>query len=182
MPISIGLAVFAALATAGTSASTDPGLAIRAKAEACIRDNAAAVERNQPDLSSAADFLVQYLCADEIRIDLRYQISSRALAAWKAGPGLDLSNEPVARTRAARQRREAESVRRRAYFDAITIDPSTGELTLPTGPIPLLLGALPGGGDTEIVVTGQATEPTRDQFRAIAGRAVLAARLQRQKP
>lgn len=175
MPILAGFAAIVALA----AAAPDPELALKAKAEACIRDNAAAVERNQPDLSTAAEFLVQYLCADELRIYGTYRANSKLLTSWRQGDSALFggSDEPVARTRTGRQRRETESVRRQSVYDSVTVDPQTGELIWPAG-----RPTAPNSEVTEIIVTGQINGPVLDEFRAIAGRAVLAARLQRQKP
>ncbi len=63
----------ALIATAAKAAHGQDKPPVVARAEQCLKDNADRVVAAEPDLTSAANFLVTYRCAPEISVVERYQ-------------------------------------------------------------------------------------------------------------
>lgn len=84
-PLVCGSALVALLAGTPAQAET-PGAMLRA--EACLRLNVAKVAGLDGSLQSAADFLVNYLCAEEVEAASRFQRNSDLIAVLSASsPG-----------------------------------------------------------------------------------------------
>lgn len=108
---------FAAAALLPAFAAAQPVPAAPARAEACLRDNAARVARADPGVESAAAFLVNYVCAAEVEAASRYERNAELLRIVAAAGG----GQPV----------------------PFQLDPLTGRLI----PVPPAPGAKPGKDD-----------------------------------
>lgn len=73
----VGLAAAALFSAFGAAAQPAP--AAIARAEACLRANAERVARADPGLESAAGFLVNYVCAEEVEAASRWERNGELL-------------------------------------------------------------------------------------------------------
>ena len=148
----IGALAGAAALTLAQAALADPaGEGFERAADDCIRGNATRVAAQSASLSDAVSFLVDDLCAPDIRHAEAYQRNVELLG--------------VLRTR--------EGSKDAAAAGGAALDPKTGDLTIPgdikgNGAIPLMLANWLG----ERVGAGAA----QARFRAVAAQAVLDAR------
>jgi hypothetical protein len=156
---------------AGAASAADPGDALRDKADACVRDNAARVVAVSPTPIDAVNFLVDAVCAQAIDRAHTYQNNARMLADWRARPvrppmAIDPKRGPPS---AFEQRELDDAARTTAQLADVSVDPQTGEMVTPPGfepPIqltsPLVLN----------LFTGMANQA---RYKTLAGQAVLAA-------
>jgi hypothetical protein len=152
---------------AAAAAMADPAIArINARAEACITANAADVERAEPNLSSAVDFLLNDLCALPVAVNQRYRQSVELLGVYRGSPQMFAPDEDADPKLAAKLNATAKK-QMDAYAHA-TISEETGEIILPAGTQNLAM----------LTVMAQ-TQPT-PELRAFAAKALLDARHARQ--
>jgi len=155
------------LQAAAAPAAPDAALErLKARAEACIQSNAAVVERNDPNLTDAANFLTDHLCANEVQAVARYRMSAGLLAGMRnAGQFADADDggEATPQTKAIMKKQFD-------MYRASRIDPDTGDIIYPPGsPAAMAAG-------WNIMAAQAAPAP---EFRALAARAVLQARQSR---
>ncbi len=154
------LGALAALALAGAARAQQTGESLAKAAETCIRGQAPRVVGQSQSLEDAVNFLVDGLCAADIRHFEAYDRSSRLLAAVKPqGKGGDTPAGGAAKAL--------------AMLALVTIDPETGDLAAPAGAnsimsTPLTIANWFGGGF--------ASTAAHARFRTLAAQAVLEAR------
>jgi hypothetical protein len=139
--------------------------ALRAKAEACLRANAADAVRYSTSLVDAVDFLTENLCAPPISHLLRYRENTARLALWRGAFPL----EDTAEDRESRQSREAMA-KMRSSMAKVVIDPETGEIVVPPGEKAPYLASV------TFSIAGTSKQAAPPELRAIAAQAVLDAK------
>jgi hypothetical protein len=161
------IAFFAAAAVlaAASAASADPvGEHLTKAAEDCIRAAAPSVVARSQGLSDAVTFLVDDLCAAEVRHAEAYERNQRVLAVM--GPSLAKRPAPAAPAAAGTPAPPPP-----AAPPAPMVNPETGDIVAPdlkgNAALPLLIANWLGGS----VGSGDA----HARFRALAAQAVLAA-------
>jgi len=173
------MAPLVVLATLAALAPNEAMLRLRARAEACIRMNASVVERSEPNLSEAAAFLLGYLCVEPISAFQRYRSNTDQLSRVQSGasdagwalfpPGLEGDR--------MKQAVQAQQDRRKAVYGGAKVDPETGNLIFADA------GEEPTYEDALVTIDVLNGEPggstASNEFRALAGRAVLDARQSR---
>jgi hypothetical protein len=145
---------------------------LRDKAEVCIRQNAAEVERNDSNLTDAAAFLTDYVCADSIGVFDSYVSNSRLLASMrtKFPTGGWTLYPPIARGKTPNKQMQDAQAKMAAAYRGASVNPETGRLVFAKGatednPYASLIEQV---GDDEPMPS--------DPFKSLAAHAVLSAR------
>ena len=161
LPILAGVAVFAGVAQAQ---DRPPALE---NAEACLRDQAQAAVSVSTGATDAAEFLLNYLCAEPVSAAARYTYNTGVVGAFQgmmgtfgddpAGPGEDENADSLG-----------------SLFgptDNVSVDPTTGHIIAPEDGARLgrMLGASTPGMEAIYL------QPSAE-LRALAGQLVLQAR------
>jgi hypothetical protein len=149
--------------------AADPAFGrVTERAKACITANAVEVERAEPSLAGATDFLLGDVCAESIEVRERYQSSAATLEGLRSERGpTDIYDElPSVDTKAAARMKAAAAKQREIYARA-TINEDTGEISLPPGAEPTYQIAIVG-------MNGR--QPASPDLRAFAAKALLEAR------
>jgi hypothetical protein len=178
MALLAALATLVALSAASPATAADEAsLRLDAKAEACIRENAASVERSEQSLSGAASFLLDYICVNQISISERYRANKLLLYSMQhrgdETSGWTLLSPGVGMTDAQKAIQADIDIQRAAYKDA-SVDPDTGEIVFANS-------AKSSKGFYSAVLIADQNEGVVDsvRFRAFAGQAILEARQSR---
>ena len=169
----------AALAAASGVILADPAAAedrppLALKAEQCLRSNVERVVAAEPNVASAADFLVTYACADEVATLVRYQ---RNIAYVRLLSAVAASSAPAAPP-GSPPKPPPPPIDPKAL-----VNPETGDLNLPPpapgAPANPMAGLLPmlNGLSGQLIPTAAPPE-----LRRLAGELVLAAREKRRAP
>jgi hypothetical protein len=146
----VGAAVLMALVAQAPAMAQTP--AAPQRAEACLRANAGRVAAMDHSLESAAGFLVNYVCAEEVEAASRFQRNSDLVAILEKGaPGASAK---------------------------ITVDPESGRLRVPVEPGK---SPTDGLGAINLLQSVLASSPS-PSLRALAGQLILQARLAGGKP
>jgi hypothetical protein len=164
------------LAMPALAAPDDGGQHLRAQAFACFQARAAAVERVQPSLADATDFLVLDLCAQPDRLYDRYITNTKLVAQMRSGdnPWSEaLQSMGATLPQVSRDRLQQQSQDVRATWAKVTVDPDTGELVMPTD-----LGA-DYVGPTSGLTASDISYGAQEVLRPAAAEALLAARTAR---
>jgi hypothetical protein len=173
------LASLVALAWQPASAQDKPPIV--ARAEACLRNNVDRVVADDPDLQSAASFLVTFVCAKEVADAARYQ-KNLAMAAMDASifknvPGVTAPSAPASARHGTPRPASTPPLTEASDF-APTVDPETGDFVAPkrsTGKQTDVAFQINASGLDRL---GLETVPL--DLRQLAGALVLAAREQQQ--
>ncbi len=163
--------VAAAAVIAGAAHADPTGERLNKTAEACIRDGAPKVAAQAQGLTDAVSFLIDDLCAQDIRHAEAYArnwgLMSVVQASLPKPKAASAGGDKDAATPAP-----SMAARSIAQLAAVTIDPDTGDLIVPgtKSPLsaPLMLANWFAGGF--------ANSATHARFRAVAADAVLAVR------
>ena len=150
-------------------------IAMRAQAAACVDARAAAVERAQPSLADAVEFLVVDLCAQPVRLFDRYVTNTKLVAQMRSNDNpwtKALQSTVASLPQAARDRIEQQSQDVRATWAKVTVDPETGELVMPAD-------RGPGFAGPTYEASSDLSADTLAILRPIAAEALLAARTAR---
>jgi hypothetical protein len=166
--IPAALAAVSLAASLATAAAAEERPAVALKAEACLRQNVDRVVAADPNMASAADFLVNYACADEVATLVRYQRNLAYVAIFSV---VGRSNPPAPASGDAPKPPPPPPIDPKAL-----VDPVTGDLKLPPSPpgspsngVATLLPMLNG-------LTGQLIAVSAPpELRRLAGELVLAA-------
>jgi hypothetical protein len=146
---------------------------VRARVEACIDEHAPDVERATTSLTDAVGFLVQNLCAVEVhRLNHYHDSASKLAAARKAA--VDAADDIEGTKKEIAEAKAALATYREA-LDRISVDPETGDITIPPAPPHVDVGP------ASPFSPGDFFDPISPDLRAVAARAVLNARLARTK-
>ncbi len=170
-PLSL-IVVAAILGAAGAAKAADDGeMRLRMKVETCIRTNAPDAERFGANMVDAANFLIDYICVDEIARFEKYQQNSRMIAneqAWS--PSAQLGDDEATEhfPTELRKRLADQAAQMRAAYAKAHVDPDTGDLVLPKD--------APATVANFGIVVNVASADTPSDFRALAGRSLLEAR------
>ncbi len=162
-------------ALAAQAAAADPvGDHLMAAAETCIRSGAPKVAAQTQGLSDAVSFLIDDLCAPDIRHLEAYDRNSRLLAVIHADlPKPKAASAAGSGDQAAPASGPAGAMKSLGMLQAILIDPDTGDLTVPAGAKPSLSAPLMFANWFS---GGYASSAAHARLRSIAAQAVLAAR------
>lgn len=107
--------------------ATGPALAedkppVTARAEQCLRDNVERVVAVEPDLQSAASFLVNFACAAQVSASSRYEYNKVLVRMM-----VDQANSMPVFTIPGQPAKPSEKV-------TATVDPETGDVIVPSTP------------------------------------------------
>ena len=180
MPAGMLAATLALVATNRALAADEAHDKLTAKAEACISAGAADAERTNPSLTDAADFLLTFLCAQDVEKREAFDRGTDTLAGLRkaAATPVDQDDEGGPLTPAAKKKAEALQERLRAAYEKAYVDPDSGDIVYPDD--------LPKNG-TNILEINYSVGRFPQAFgvpgdlRVYAGRAVLQARIARLK-
>jgi hypothetical protein len=171
----LALAVALGLSIAPTAHAADPNESrLATKAQACIESNAALIERADPNLEDAAQFLLGYVCASEVAARERYAQNSNLLTMYRAmNQNLDGDDDHTPNLSPAfRRNLAAQAAKMKAAYEAARVDPDTGDIIWPAGTPPTLFA---------IGLTVGTSQDAPTDLRALAGKALLEAREARLK-
>jgi hypothetical protein len=152
----------------GSSALAQDKPPVVARAEQCLRDNVERVVAVEPDVQSAASFLVDFVCAPQVSAASRYEVNKTLVRLMvdqaNALPVFTIPGQPPAP---------------RVTLTA-TVDPETGDVVVPPAPAGAAANPfstmLRNMGSSSLGQAGvQAVSPP---LRHLAGDLVLAAREQ----
>jgi len=155
-------ALFVVLVAAPAFAQEKPPIV--ARAEACLRSNVDRVVAADPDIDSAANFLLTYACAGEVSDAGRYELNV-ILAKQFSAMGSSFPEAPGAKPQLA------------VMPPVVSVDPETGDIIIP----PPTNGAKPAIFTPMLKQMGSATEQFTQiampvSLRKLAGQLVLEAR------
>ncbi len=171
------LCAWAALIASPVLAEDAGAASLTGKAEACIAAAAPDAERLNASLSTAAQFLVEYLCAPQVGRREKFLKSSKELVILRASAESVLAGFDVDQTSDALpirlKRMQDRRERLRDAYEKAYVDTVTGEIVMP--PVAADIKAMATIG-MDAKFTGAA-----DDLRQFAGRAVLEARKTRLK-
>jgi len=151
-------------AAAGPAAPDSVLERLKTKAEACIQANAAAVERNDPNLTDAATFLTDDLCANEVEVFGQYRSNLAVLENTR-----NVERFMNADNSANTPQMKAMIKQQVAAYQSARIDPDTGEIVYPPD------SPMAASRGWTIVPAS----PAAPEFRELAARALLQARQSR---
>jgi hypothetical protein len=163
--------VAALLLAAASPALAEDKPPIVARAEKCLADNVDRVVAVEPDIQSAASFLVNFACANEVAGVARYERNKLSVqmmnGMFKAMPQFMWQAKPDDPKAAAPPQ-----------FPEATVDPDTGEIVIP--PSPPGAQANPFAAMMPQVASASMSQMGADSpppaLRKLAGELVLAAR------
>jgi len=160
----IGLA---AMAVAALAADPAYGRVVE-RAKACISANAADVERLEPSLTAASDFIVGDVCAVPVAVQARYEASHKWLSSMQGLAFDGWDDEGAVADKKTAKAMKSMIAKQREVYTAATIREDTGDLVMP-----------PGANNTTsfvIGVAGTARDAASPELRAFAAKTLLDAR------
>ncbi len=181
--ISGGIALALTLTGVAGTASAEDKPPIVARAEQCLRQKVERVVSDEQDIAAAANFLVNFACAEETAGATRYlrnqaYVQLFSMIGKTAAMASSASKPPAGAAPGATTNATAAAATMSAVLGQLRVDPETGEIALPPG-----LGAPSqvNGMLTQLgTIMGQfAPETTPVPLRKLAGDLVLDARERR---
>jgi hypothetical protein len=181
----LALLPLAALIVAGPAFAQDKPPVV-ARAEQCLAAKVDQVVAADPDINSAASFLVTYACAEEVTRASHYE---RNVATVKAYTGMFGAMSQLATASAAAKdaknakgkdaKSEAAAANMAKMFDTsgMGVDPETGDIVLPKDGGGLFAGMMPQINQAQAATGGN--EPVPVSLRKLAGELVMAAQMKR---
>ena len=165
------LATLAALSVAGAAKADPVQDTLNVAADSCIRSNAATVDGYSHSMTESLSFLVDGICAIQVRHAELYEANSRMLEIWRSRPVrppfyIGASGKPLTE---GEKQLVADLDKTNTQIAKINIDPKTGEIIAPLDfePPNYSIGLMSSGIDNLI---------KESRFRAIAAEAILAAK------
>jgi hypothetical protein len=134
-PAFLAGATIAIWSAAAMSALADEAVdtKLRAAVDACLQTNAPAVERAEPSLSAAVNFLVADLCAPQVALRLKYEMNVRTLDDLRKKADAPADDRFID-TDAQRQNAEANRAKLKAAYQRAYVDSRSGEIVTPDPP------------------------------------------------
>ncbi|HTX51101.1 MAG TPA: hypothetical protein VME40_17140 [Caulobacteraceae bacterium] len=150
--------------------------ALAAKAEACIQSAAPAVAAQPGSLVVGVDFLVDDLCASDVEHYDTYQNSARLIEQLRNAAATPAMNYGLVATGASPEVLKSVEADAQAQVDKLTIDPQTGELIEPPDFHPSQNFNIYLMSANAAAMTTKPGSESNARFKAVAARALLAAR------
>ncbi len=158
----VASSLIGAMLAGAASAQGRPGVYL--KAEQCLRSNVDRVVAAEPNLQSAADFLINYACVEQVARVTKYELN-QAIVRMFSNTAFSGFTGPIAPGKPPPPKFEAK------------VDPETGDVILPPekpGEPPNVMASMFRAQAGTMAM--QSTQMVSADLRKLAGELVLAAR------